>query len=217
MKPVGVVLSGEDFADGTEFHEAFLLLSALQKYGIKNQCIVVNDMQQIVIEGLFLNRKNEMTSPDTDPPALALNEIISLKESVPENLSALIFPGGFGAVRGLTTLETDGSDYIIDVDLLALAQEIHKLHKPLGFISQSGILAPKIAGVEVRVTLGTDLDRAELLDAIGAESVSCPADDVVVNLEMKIVSTPGLLSEQSDGQAAVGIDKLVRCVMEWVK
>jgi enhancing lycopene biosynthesis protein 2 len=45
----------------------------------------------------------------------------------------------------------------------------------------------------------------------------CPADDIVINLEMKIVSTPGLLSEQSEGEAALGIDKLVRCVTEWIE
>ncbi len=217
MKPVGVVLSGEYFAGGTEFQEAFLVLSALKKYGIKNQCICKDRIQLYVIERLFSSNKNGEILPATEVSSPALSEIISLKESVPENVSALIFPGGFGTIHRLTTLEIDGNDYTIDEELFTLAHEIHKQGKPLGFISQAGILAPKIAEKEVRVTLGTDIDRAELLDAIGAEPVSCPADDIVINLEMKIVSTPGLLSEESEGEAAVGIDKLVRCVMEWIK
>ena len=217
MKPVGVLLCGKDFADKTEFQEAFLVLLALKKYGIKSQCITLGDVQPAVIKSLFIPCESERVLGTKETSLFAISEIISLRESVPEDLSALIFPGGFGAIRRLTTLETDGNDYIIDKELLTLAQEIHKQCKPLGFISQAGILAPKLTNADVRVTLGTDVDRAELLDGIGAEHVSCPADDIVINIEMKIVSTPGLLSEDSDGEAAVGIDKLVRCVMEWNK
>lgn len=217
MKPVGVLLCSDDFADKTEFQEAFLVLLALKKYGIKTQYITLGDVQPAVIKRLFLSCESEWTLGATESSLSAISEIISLQESVPEGFSALIFPGGFGAIRRLITLESDGNDYTIDKELLTLAQEIHKQRKPLGFISQAAILAPKLVDAEVRVTLGTDVDRAELLDGVGAEHVSCPADDIVVNLEMKIVSTPGLLSEESDGEAAMGIDKLVRCVMEWIK
>ncbi|MGC6388580.1 isoprenoid biosynthesis protein ElbB [Ewingella sp. S1.OA.A_B6] len=217
MKPVGVVLCGDDFSGRTEFQETFLVISALKKQGVESQCIVIDESQHHVIKELFIKKEKEGILTATESSFLSLSEIISLKESVPENFSALIFPGGFGTIRRLTTLETDGSDYTIDEELFTLAQETHKQGKPLGFISQAGVLAPKLVGTEVRITLGTDVDRAELLDAIGAEPVSCPADDIVVNLEMKIVSTPGLLAEESDRKAAVGIDKLVRCVMEWSK
>ncbi|GBU12273.1 isoprenoid biosynthesis protein with amidotransferase-like domain [Enterobacterales bacterium] len=217
MKPVGVLLCAKDFADKTEFQETYLVLLALKKYGIKTQCITLGDAQHDVIKGLFLSCENEEVHCVTESSFSAISEIISLKESVPESLSALILPGGFGAIQRLTTLETHGNDYTIDKELLTLAQEIYKQHKPLGFISQAGVLAPKLVDADVRVTLGTDVDRAELLDGIGAEHVSCPADDIVINLEMKIVSTPGKLSEKSDGEAAAGIDKLVRCVMEWIK
>ncbi|WP_459176838.1 type 1 glutamine amidotransferase family protein [Ewingella americana] len=217
MKPVGVVLCCDDFSGRTGFQEAFLVLSALKKQGVKSLCITACDIQLDVIKEFFYKKEKEDFVTATESSLLSLSEIISLKESIPENLSGLIFPGGFGLIRRLTTLETDGSDYTIDEELFTLMQEIHKQSKPLGFISQAAILAPKLAGAEVRVTLGTDIDRAELLDAIGAEPVLCPADDIVINLEMKIVSTPGLLSEQSEGEAALGIDKLVRCVTEWIE
>jgi enhancing lycopene biosynthesis protein 2 len=217
MKPVGVVLCGDDFHDKTGFLEAFWVLFALKKQGVKSQCIAINDSQLNVINEFFIKKEKEGFLITPESPFLPLSKIAFLKESVPKNFSALIFPGGFGAIRRFTTLETDGSDYTIDEELFTLAHGIHKQRKPLGFISQAGVLAPKLVDTEIRVTLGCDVDRAELLDAIGAEHVACPADDIVVNLEMKIVSTPGLLAEESDREAAVGIDKLVRCVMEWIK
>ncbi|MDN5681751.1 MAG: hypothetical protein L0G81_14105, partial [Ewingella sp.] len=177
--------------------------------------IVANASELAVIKELIGKCNVSFTAKEKKSSYFDDYEIISLKESVPEQLSELIYSGGFGVVSQLTTFEQDGSDYKIDEQLFTLVDKIHKKRKPIGFVSQSSLLAPKLFDTSIRVTLGKDADRAELLDAIGAEPVFCPADDIVVNMEMRIVSTPGGLSEDSDTQAALGIDKLVRCVMEW--
>lgn len=217
MQPVGVLLCSGDFSDGTEFHEAFLVLSALKKQAADVVLIVMDDSESFVIKEKINKWNVSCTATKKKSSYFDDYEIISLKESVPHRFSALILTGGFGVIRRLTTLENDGNDYTIDEQLFTLIQEIHKQCKPIGFVSQSAILAPKLFNSPIRMTLGTDTDRAELLDVLGAEPVLCPADDIVIDLEMRIVSTPGLLSEQSGTQGALGIDKLVRCVMEWNK
>lgn len=215
MQVVGVFLCSRDFSNGTEFSDAFMTVLSVGKYTDKALFIVDNASELAVIKELIEKCNVSFTAKEKKSSYFDDYEIISLKESVPEQLSALIFSGGFGVVSQLTTFEQDGSDYKIDEQLFTLVDKIHKKRKPIGFVSQSSLLAPKLFDTSIRVTLGKDADRAELLDAIGAEPVLCPADDIVVNMEMRIVSTPGGLSEDSDTQAALGIDKLVRCVMEW--
>lgn len=42
----------------------------------------------------------------------------------------------------------------------------------------------------LRLTIGTDIDTAEVLEEMGAEHVPCPVDDIVVDEDNKIVTTP---------------------------
>ncbi|KAA8728192.1 hypothetical protein [Ewingella americana] len=215
MQVMGVFLCSSDFSNGTEFSDAFLTVCSVKKHTAKALFIVADDSERAVIKDLIEKCNVSFTANEKKSSYFDDYEIISLKESVPELLSSLIFSGGFGVINQLTSFEKDGNDYMIDEQLFTLVSEIHKQRKPIGFVSQSSLLAPKLFDTSIRVTLGNDADRAELLDAIGAEPVFCPADDIVVNMEMRIVSTPGCLSDDSDTQAALGIDKLVRCVMEW--
>lgn len=49
---------------------------------------------------------------------------------------------------------------------------------------------------------------------MGGEPVICPVDDIVVDRERKIVTTPAYMLAPSIAQAALGIDKLVARVLE---
>ncbi|XNM43100.1 hypothetical protein ACLK10_17900 [Escherichia coli] len=42
------------------------------------------------------------------------------------------------------------------------------------------------------MTIGTDIDTAEVLEEMGAEHVPCPVDDIVVDEDNKIVTTPSI-------------------------
>ena len=63
------------------------------------------------------------------------------------------------------------------------------------------------------MTIGTDLDTADALEEMGAEHVPCPVDDIVVDEDHKIVTTPAYMLAQDIAQAASGIDKLVSRVL----
>ncbi len=62
-------------------------------------------------------------------------------------------------------------------------------------------------------TIGTDIDTAEVLEEMGAEHVPCPVDDIVVDEDNKIVTTPAYMLAQNIAEAASGIDKLVSRVL----
>ena len=74
-------------------------------------------------------------------------------------------------------------------------------------------LLPKIFSVPLRITIGTDLDTADVVEEMGAEHVPCPVDDIVVDEENKVVTTPAWMLAQNIAEAASGIEKLVARVL----
>lgn len=75
---------------------------------------------------------------------------------------------------------------------------------------------PKILAVPLRLTLGTDVDAAEMVDAMGAIHVTCPVDDIVIDGDNNIIATPAYMQETSIAEVAKGIDKLVESVLEFI-
>ena len=140
-------------------------------------------------------------------------EIRPLAQADAAELDALIVPGGFGAAKNLSNFATLGSECTVDRELKALAQAMHQAGKPLGFMCIAPAMLPKIFDFPLRLTIGTDIDTAEVLEEMGAEHVPCPVDDIVVDEDNKIVTTPAYMLAQNIAEAASGIDKLVSRVL----
>ena len=128
-------------------------------------------------------------------------------------LDALIVPGGFGAAKNLSTFASEGAACQIDPQLKALSQAMHAAGKPLGFICIAPAMLPKIFDFPLRLTIGTDIDTAEIIEEMGGEHVPCPVDDIVVDEDNKIVTTPAWMLAQNIAEAATGIEKLVARVL----
>ncbi len=58
-------------------------------------------------------------------------------------------------------------------------------------------MLPKIFDFPLRLTIGTDIDTAEVLEEMGAEHVPYPVDDIVVDEDNKIVTTPAYMLAQN--------------------
>ena len=91
---------------------------------------------------------------------------------------------------------------------------MHKAGKPIGLMCIAPALLPKLLNQQARLTIGNDPDSGEVIDAMGGEPVICPVDDIVVDSEHKVVTTPAYMLAPSIAQAALGIDKLVARVLE---
>ena len=85
--------------------------------------------------------------------------------------------------------------------------------KPLGFMCIAPAMLPKIFAFPLRMTIGTDLDTADVVEEMGAEHVPCPVDDIVVDEDNKVVTTPAYMLAEDIAQAATGIEKLVARVL----
>lgn len=213
MKRVGVVLSGCGVFDGSEIHEAVLTLLALDRAGAQAVCFAPDKAQSHVINHLTGEVTDENRNVLLESARIVRGKIQPLSAADPQQLDALIVPGGFGAAKNLSDFATQGVACRVDESLQLLTREIYKQNKPIGFICISPALVPRLLGKPVRVTIGNDIDTAERIEDMGGTHVVCPVDDIVVDAEHKVVTTPAYMLANSIGEAAKGIDKLVERVL----
>ncbi|MEE9683144.1 isoprenoid biosynthesis glyoxalase ElbB [Lelliottia amnigena] len=213
MKKVGVVLSGCGVYDGAEIHESVLTLLALAKQGAEAVCFAPDKNQVDVINHLSGEPMSETRNVLIEAARIVRGNILPLAQANADELDALIVPGGFGAAKNLSTFASQGSECHVDSTLQALAQRMHALGKPLGFMCIAPAMLPKIFDFPLRLTIGTDIDTAEAIEEMGGEHVPCPVDDIVVDEDNKIVTTPAYMVAQNIAEAATGIDKLVDRVL----
>jgi enhancing lycopene biosynthesis protein 2 len=214
-KKVGVVLSGCGFLDGAEIHEATLTLLALDRAGADIRCMSPNIPQMHVVDhGAGAPAEGESRNVLTESARIARGEIVDIADVVPGDIDALIFPGGFGAAKNLSTFAVDGPACSIDANVSRLIRAMHDAGKPQGFICIAPALAAKALGeLSPLLTIGNDADTAAGLAALGATHVNCPVDDIVVDDTLNVVSTPAYMLGPSIAPVALGIDKLVAEVL----
>jgi len=129
-------------------------------------------------------------------------------------LDALIFPGGFGAVKNLCDYAFKGLECSVNPDVARLARDMHAAGRPIGTICIAPVIGANVFGTEhPQVTIGTDKNTAIGIEKMGAKHVACPVADCVVDKQHKLVSTPAYMLAQSIKEAAEGIEKLVRAVI----
>ncbi|CNL58628.1 isoprenoid biosynthesis glyoxalase ElbB [Yersinia aldovae] len=217
MKTVGVVLSGCGVYDGAEIHESVLTILALDRAGARVLFFAPDKPQLHVINHFNGEVVAQERNVLVESARIARGQIAPLCDADSNRLDALIVPGGFGSAKNLSDFAIQGPECVIDPDLVKLTQSMHKSGKPIGFMCISPVMLPKLLGKPVRLTIGNDPDTIEAIEIMGGEHIICPADDVVVDAENKVVTTPAYMLAGSISEAAKGIDKLVTKVLDLTK
>ncbi len=213
MKKIGVVLSGCGVFDGSEIHETVITLLAIARNGAEAVCFAPDKTQADVINHLTGEPMAESRNVLIEAARLVRGTIQPLASAKAQELDALIVPGGFGAAKNLSNFATQGSACTVEPDLVTLARDCHAAGKPLGFICIAPALLPVILQTPLRLTIGTDVDTADVVEEMGGEHVPCPVNDIVVDEEQKVVTTPAYMLAQRIDEAADGIEKLVSRVL----
>lgn len=214
MKTVGVVLSGCGVLDGAEIHESVLTMLALDRAGAEVLFFAPDKPQLHVINHITGEIVAEERNVLVESARIARGLITPLSAADPEVLDALIVLGGFGAAKNLCDFAIKGGECSVEPDLYKLIQLMHKSGKPIGLMCISPVMLPKLLGKPIRLTIGNDPDTIDAIEIMGGEHVICPADDVVIDLENKVVTTPAYMLAGSISEAAKGIDKLVTKVLD---
>ncbi|MFC0709487.1 isoprenoid biosynthesis glyoxalase ElbB [Azorhizophilus paspali] len=213
-KKVAVILSGCGVYDGSEIYESVLTLLRLDQRGAQVQCFAPNAPQLHVIDHYRGEEMQESRNVLVEAARLARGNIKDVREGKVEDFDALILPGGFGAAKNLSDFAVSGANCTVQPDVLAFAQAFARAGKPVGLICIAPALAARIYGPGVVCTIGNDPDTAAALTKMGAQHENCAVDEIVVDTERKLVTTPAYMLAKSIGETAGGINKLVDRVLE---
>mgnify|MGYP005849403919 CR=1 FL=1 len=218
MPRVGVVLSGCGVYDGAEIHESVLTMLALDRAGADmvlmapdvEQMHVINHLTGQVVEG---ERRNVLV----ESARIARGNIKDIKDVKAGDIDALIFPGGYGAAKNLCNYATKGPDCAVHPEVARLVKDMYEARKPIGAICISPAVIAKVLGNKgPELTIGTDRTTAQDIEKMGAKHIECPVDDFRVDRDNKIVTTPAYMLANRISEAAVGIEKAVRAVLDLI-
>jgi enhancing lycopene biosynthesis protein 2 len=220
MAKVGVVLSGCGVYDGSEIHEAVITLLAIDRAGAEAICMAPNIEQMHVVNHLT----GEVAAGETrnvlvESARIARGKIRDIKEVSAADFDALIFPGGFGAAKNLCNFAVKGAACDIHPEVARLVRQTVKSRKPLAAVCIAPALLSKVLGEDKlvhKLTIGTDVDTAKALEAMGSTHEACPVREFVVDRQNKIVSTPAYMLAGHIGEAAEGIEKTVKALLELI-
>ncbi len=216
MKKIGVVLAGSGVYDGSEIHEAVAVLLAIDKAGAQYQCIAPNKDQMHAINHLTCEEMAENRNVLEESARIARGEILDISSVSADDFDALIFPGGFGAAKNLSTFAVDGADADIDASVLELTREMHKKGKPIGAICIAPAMLAKVfdgSRTKIEVTIGTDPATAAEIEKTGATHISRSVFETHVDVENKIVTTPAYMLADRIVDVFAGVEKLVNDVL----
>lgn len=214
MKKVAVILSGCGVYDGAEIHESVLTLLHLELQQASYQCFAPDTRQHHVVNHLTGEEMPEQRNVLVEAARIARGAIKALSELKPAEFDAVVLPGGFGAAKNLSDFAFKGSDAAVLPELKQCIQAFATAGKPVGFICIAPAMIPRIYPDPVSLTIGTDVDTATAIEHMGAQHVQCQVQDIVVDHQAKVVSTPAYMLAQSVTEASTGIEKLIAALLK---
>ena len=220
MPKVGIVLSGSGYLDGAEIQESVITMLALDRAGAEmvfmapdvDQLHVVNHQTGTEMDGKSRNVLVEAAR-------ITRGNVHRIEEVNPDDLDALIFPGGFGVAKNLCDYAMVGADCTVNPAVEHIAKSVHEAGKPIGVICIAPAMMARILGdkgIKTDLTIGYDEATATDINTMGGNHIACPVQEMVIDKEQKVVSTPAYMEAQRISEAADGIEKLVHEVLAMV-
>lgn len=217
-KKAAVVLAGCGAMDGAEISEAVLALYALSCNGVEykgfapniEQYHVVNHAQGAVSEG---ESRNVMV----EAARITRGDITPLEELNIEEFDMVIFAGGFGGAKNLSTFAFEGKDMSVEPSVRRAMEQAYESGKPIGAMCiMPVVVAAVLSGKGVVVSTGGDADTGNLLAAnFGAVVENCPKDGITIDSKNRVVTTPAFMyGDNSLMEIGQGADKMVKALID---
>ena len=194
---IGVLLSGSGVNDGSEIHESVIAMLALDRAGAEMLLMAPNIDQMHVINHYTGQEMDEFRNVLVESARIARGNIKDMAEVSGSDLDALIIPGGFGVAKNLSDYAMSGAECSINPDVYRLISEMLILKKPIGAICIAPTMMAKILAEQnqsATMTIGKDETTAKDIEAIGSTHKECFVEEIVIDEENNIVTTPAYLS-----------------------
>ncbi|KAI1900856.1 hypothetical protein AGOR_G00054160 [Albula goreensis] len=137
------------------------------------------------------------------------------------SFDAVIFPGGHGVTKNLSTFNKDGKDCKLQNDVERILKDFHRSRKPIGLASMSPLLACRVLP-SLEITMGYERDEnsrwgrwpnTNMVQAV--KSMGARHNVPYVDEKNKVISTPTFMWETDYHYHYIfdGIGNMVKHVM----
>lgn len=212
-KKFAVVLSGSGVYDGAEIHESVMSLYAIQLNSCNYQIFAPDINQHHVINHISGDEMDEKRNVLVESARIARGQIKDLAEYDPQEYDILLFPGGFGAAKNLSSFAFDGPNCTINPDVEKAIINTFKAKKPIGALCISPVLLAKVL-IKVEVTIGQDEGTSSALETMGAKAVKTSHREIIIDKENRIVTSPCYMLDANLLDIAEGAKNTVKALLE---
>ncbi|XP_005804407.1 ES1 protein, mitochondrial-like [Xiphophorus maculatus] len=228
---VAVVFSGCGWWDGSDVHEGVYTMYHLSRNGARFRMFAPNQQQMHVMDHMKKQpssgeNRNVMIESARFIHGQGKKQIQDLSTLDVNNFDAVIFPGGHGIVKNLSTFMKDGKDCKLHNDVERVLKEFHRSRKPIGLASMAPVLACRVLP-SIEVTMGYERDEStrwgnwpqtnmvQAVKGMGARHVVREPYEAYVDEKNKVVSTPSFMWETDYHYHYIfdGVGNMVKHVM----
>lgn len=208
-----IVLAGCGVFDGAEIHEATLTMLAIDKAGSTYQCFAPNIEQHHVINHITRNEMPEKRNVLVEAARIARGNIKDLVEYKADDFDALIFPGGFGVAKNLSSLAFDGPKLTVNTTVSEKVKETVEAKKPIGALCIAPVVMAKILE-GAKVTVGQDEGTIKAITTMGGEHINTSHGEIIIDPKYKLVTTPCYMLDASISQIEQGAANVVQAILK---
>lgn len=209
-KRVAVVISGCGWLDGTDVQELTMVLLRLDQLGLEWSCFAPDVPQHHVIDHTSGEpMDSEGRHAMVESCRMVHERIYPLDRLQAGEFGAIIIPGGHGAINQLSDFAVSGSSMQVLEQLVGQLHEFHDAHKPIALVGMAALLVPRLFEQAIPVTLGHSAELSGTISAMGGLHKSAGVGEIVVDIEHRVLTTPGWLMGKRPSDVAQGLFKLV--------
>ena len=215
MKSVGILIAGIGFEDGTSVWDVAYVLREMERRSIRPVPLVPRESVEKKIPG-SRRKKAPIRDFAAEAKLMVRGDVFFMDEYEHRQLDAVLVPGGKGAVKVLSSIMVDGSEALVLPEVREIIAGAYARKKPLiGLGYGSALIAFVLRSVaKPIVTVGDDMEMAELLKKIGGDALKVQPHEVIYDEENNIFTTPGTSPRQSLYRASLGIERLIEEIAE---
>jgi enhancing lycopene biosynthesis protein 2 len=214
-KKFAVVLSGCGVLDGSEIHEAVMTLYAIKLLGGGYEIFAPDVNQHHVVNHIDGSEMRQTRNVLVESARIARGKIKPLSDFSSDMFDAIIFPGGFGVAKNLSSWAFDGAGCNVNADVSNAVRSMHRLHKPIGALCIAPVVIARILG-GVTVTIGKDATTVKELETLGTRHQMAMQTQVVVDEKNMIFSTPCYMLDATIVDIAEGAKAIVSEMLKWI-
>lgn len=213
MKKFAVVLSGSGVFDGAEIHEATLTLYAIMKNGASYEIFAPDIPQHHVINHITGEEMPETRNVLVESARIARGVIKDIKDYNAEDYDGLVFPGGFGVAKNLSTVAFHGAGAQVNEDTVRAVKDTYDHGKPIGALCIAPAMMAKIFD-NATVTIGEDEGTIEAIEKMGGIHIKTTHGDVVYDDNLNLFSTPCYMLDANILEIGEGADNIVSAMLK---